>query len=216
MDPKIEQWKKEIGIITTDVTNTVESLFIFKRLAEIVQANPRINEDNLFWDHLTVSFASTIILGVTRQVDERAEVISLLKLLKDIRDNATVITRAWFVGQYELAGLPRQIGEAHFAEHFGSGTSLDVAIVNQDITDLTSKTKKVALYRHTRIAHKNADERLVIELKMSEPQDALSVVEEIVIKYQSLLNQSGYEKLMPEIHYNWESLFKVPWIDPNQ
>jgi hypothetical protein len=45
---KINQWKKEIEIITSDVTDTIESQFVFKRLGEIVKANPKINTDNLF------------------------------------------------------------------------------------------------------------------------------------------------------------------------
>jgi hypothetical protein len=87
-----------------------------------------------------------------------------------------------------------------------------VTIVEKDIADLLSKTKKVARYRHTRIAHKNADKRLVSELKMSELEEALDAIEELVIKYQLLLNQAGFEKLMPEIHYDWEALFRTAWI----
>jgi hypothetical protein len=211
MDPKIQQWKEGLELITNDITDTIESLFVFKRLAEIVQANARINKDNLFWDHLTASFASILVLGVARQVDERTEVISLLKLLKDVRDNVSIVTRDWFADQYE-PNLPRQIGEQHFAEHFGSATALDVTIVEKDIAELVSKTNTVARYRHTRIAHKNADKRLVIELKVSELEDALNAIEELVIKYQLLLNQAGFEKLMPEIHYDWEELLRTAWI----
>ena len=210
--PKIEQWKKEIGVIIADVTDAIESQFIFKRLSEIVNTNPKIKTDNLFWDHLTANFGAFLVLGIARQVDERREVISLLKLLKDIRDNAVVITRNWFADQYE-PNLPRQIGEQHFSESFGSGATLDAAIVEKDIHDLESTTAKVKRFRHNRIAHKNADERLVISLNFAEVEEALRVIENLVIKYQLLLNQSGYDKLMPTITYNWESIFRTPWIE---
>jgi len=212
MDPKIIQWKKELERITNDVTDTIESQFIFKRMVEIVGANSKINTDNLFWDHLRANFGADMVLGITRQVDERTEVVSLLKLLKDIRANSTLLTRDWFATQYE-PNLPRQIGEQHFAEHFGTGTELDPAIVEQDIKTLEAATKKVERFRHTRIAHKNADERLVIELNFTEVEIALKVVEDLVIKYQLLLNQAGYDRLMPTITYNWESIFRTPWID---
>lgn len=212
MDTKIIQWKKEIERITNDVTDAIESQFIFKRVAELVGANPKINTDNLFWDHLRASFGAYMVLAIARQVDERTEVVSLLKLLKDIRGNSSILTRDWFSAQYE-PNLNRQIGEQHFIEHFGTGTELEPAIVEKDIKTLECGTKKVEHFRHTRIAHKNADERLVIDLNFSEVEAALKVIEDLVIKYQLLLNQAGYEKLMPTITYNWESIFRTPWIE---
>ena len=209
---KIEQWKVQIERITNDVTDTIESQFIFKRLGEIVKANSKINTDNLFWDHITANFGASLVLGVARQVDERTEVVSLLKLLKDIKNHPGVITKKWFSDQYEPK-LPHQIGEQHFAEHFGSGVDLDLTMVEKDISDLNSSTAKIEKFRHTRIAHKNADERLVIDLNFNEVEEALKIIEKLVIKYNLLLSQSGITQLMPTITYDWESVFRIPWVD---
>lgn len=208
---KIGQWKDEIERITNDFTDTIEARHILSRLREIITANPKINTDNLFWDHLTASFGASMVLGIARQVDERTEVISLLKLLNDIRSNASIITREWFADQYKPT-LPREIGEQHFAENFGQMAELDTAIVEKDIQDLNQATAKVKKFRHTRIAHKNADERLVIDLNFEEVDKAIEVIERIVIKYQLLLNQSGMPQLMPVIQYDWEAIFREPWL----
>jgi hypothetical protein len=214
MPPKITQWKSELEIITSDTTDTIESQFIFKRLTEIVAANPKIATDNLFWDHLAASFGADLVLGITRQVDTRTEVVSLLKLLEDIRDNCGVVTKQWYEDQYENNSvLGRGFGTQSFEEHFGSKPELDLDLINKDIQELKSATAKVARFRHTRIAHKNVDKRLVIDLNFTEVEEALSVVEKLVIRYQLLLNQSGYDKLIPSITYNWESIFKTPWIE---
>lgn len=214
ISPKIEQWKEEIKRITNDVTDTIESQFIFKRLREIVAANPKISTDNLFWDHLVASFGADLVLGITRQVDTRTEVISLLKLLNDILGNSGIITKQWYGDQYEQSSvLGRAFGDQSFAGHFGSGDNLDVAMLKKDIQNLTSATAKIARFRHTRIAHKNTDERLIINLNFTEVGEALKVVEDLVIRYQLLLNQSGYSQLMPTITYNWESIFRTPWIE---
>ena len=152
-----------------------------------------------------------MVLGITRQVDVKPEVISLLKLLQDIKANKSIITKTWFANQYEKT-LPRQIGEQHFTEHFGSGEDVDLKIIEQDIQELKSATAKVAKFRHTRIAHKNADERLVIDLNFKEVEGALKVLEKLMIKYQLLINQSGFAGLMPTITYDWEVVFRTPWI----
>lgn len=214
MPTKIEQWKKEIETITRDVTDTIESQFIFKRLGEIVAANPKISTDNLFWDHLAASFGADLVLGITRQVDTRTEVISLLKLLEDIRSNPGTLTKQWYGDQYEQGGiLGRPFAIQSYEEHFSVGDDLDPAMLEEDLQTLKTATAKVARFRHTRIAHKNADERLVISLNFAEVEEALKVIENLVIKYQLLLNQSGYDKLMPTITYNWESIFRTPWIE---
>lgn len=128
--PKIDQWKKEIEAITSDVTDTIENQFVFKRLIEIVKANPKIaSTDNLFWDYLTANFGAGLVLGVARQVDDRAEVISLWKLLRDIKANASIMTRQWFIEQYAEKGMAN-FGDPHFTEHFGSKPEIDSAVVD--------------------------------------------------------------------------------------
>ena len=215
MDSKIEQCKRELELITNDTTDTIEVQFVFKRIGEIVAANADIQADNLFWDHLAASFGANLVLGITRQVDTRTEVVSLLKLLEDIRNNPGIITKQWYEDQYENGGvLGRAFGTASFEEHFGSRPELDTALIEKDIQDLKSATAKVARFRHTRIAHKNADQRLVIDLKASDAEAALKEVERLVIRYQLLLNQAGFTELMPSILYNWESIFRVPWVKP--
>ena len=187
--PKIDQWKKDIETITSDVTDTIENQFVFKRLIEIVKANPQIgNEDNLFWDYLTANFGAGLVLGVARQVDDRPEVISLRKLLRDIKENASVMTRLWFIEQYAERGMVH-FGDPHFTERFGLKPEIDTAIVEKDIADLVAATKKVEMFRHTRIAHKNVDKTFVIDLNFGEIEVALKVVEELVIKYQLLLTK---------------------------
>src|SRR5579863_6851010 len=170
VETKIDQWRREIEIITSDVTDAIENQFIFNRVSQIVAANQKINRDNLFWDHLSANFGASSVLGIARQVDERSEVISLLKLLEDIKNNPGVATKTWLADLYQ-AKLPRQLGEQAFAEHFGLGEDIDPAILVEDIRKLKSATAKVARFRHTRIAHKNADKKLVIDLSFDEVKE---------------------------------------------
>lgn len=211
MDSKIQQWKKEFGEITDDLIDIVENQSIFHRIGEIIQANPAINQDNFFWDHLRANYSAAMVVGIARQVDERRDVISFMRLLKDIERNASVITKQWFADQYE-PHLPRQIGEAHFAENFGTGASLDSTIVKKDITDLASITAGIEKYRHTRIAHKAKDPAARTNLTFKDLDDAVDHLAKLITKYQLLLNQSGMPNLMPVIQYDWEAILRTPWI----
>jgi hypothetical protein len=212
MDPKIQQWKNEFNEITDDLIDIVENQFIFHRIGEIIQANPKINQDNFFWDHLRANYSAAMVVGIARQVDENRQVISFMRLLKDIERNATIITKKCFADQHE-PNLPRQIGEAHFAESFGSGVALDPAIVKQDVADLASITAGIEKYRHTRIAHKAKDPSARTSLTFKDLDDAVDHLAKLITKYQLLLNQAGMPNLMPAIQYDWEAILRTPWIE---
>jgi hypothetical protein len=128
----------------------------------------------------------------------------------DIKANASIVTRKWFIEQYAERDMAN-FGDPHFSERFGLKPEIDTAILDKDIADLVVAAKKVERFRHTRIAHKNVDKKLVIDLNFGEIEAALKVVEGLVIKYQLLLNQSGYNELMPTMHYDWEEIFRAPW-----
>lgn len=212
MNPKIEQWKNEFDEITNDLIDIVENQFIFHRVGEIIQANSKINQDNFFWDHLRANYSAAMVVGIARQVDENRHVISFMRLLKDIERNTAVLTKTWFADQYE-PNLPRQIGEAHFAENFGSGEVLDPSVVRKDIADLSSITAGIEKYRHTRIAHKAKDPALRTNLTFKDLDDAVGHLAKLITKYQLLLNQAGMPNLMPVIQYDWEAILRTPWIE---
>jgi hypothetical protein len=212
MPSQIEQWKMELGEITNDVTDLMENQHIFHRVGEIILANIKINSDNFFWDHLRANYGAAMVVGIGRQVDERRDVISLMRLLKSIEKNNKIITKKWFADQYGT-GLIRQVGEQHFADHFGKIETLDASVIKNDIAGLTAITENVKKFRHTRIAHKNKDRSLQIDLSFREIDDAVAFLEKLVIKYQLLLNQKGFTTLMPTVVYDWEAVLRTPWIE---
>jgi hypothetical protein len=211
---KIEQWEKELAEIASDVTDLIENQHIFHRLGEIIQTNPKINKDNFFWDHLKANYGAALVIGIARQVDERKDVVSLMRLLKDLERNNGVITRQWFVDQYK-PDFMKAIGEQHFTDRFGNGIELDNSIIKKDIEELTLTTANVEKFRHTRIAHRKKDRGLEFDLSFQEVDTALASLEKLVIKYEALLNQAGFERLMPSILYDWEEIFCTPWIEKN-
>jgi hypothetical protein len=212
MNPKISQWKIEFNEITNDLIDIIENQFIFHRVGEIIQANSKINQDNFFWDHLRANYSAAMVVGIVRQIDEKRQVISFMRLLKDIERNASVITRTWFADQYQLY-LPRQIGEVQFAENFGSRETLDPTIIKKDIDDLATITADIEKYRHTRIAHKTKDPALRTSLTFQELDDAIDHLAKLITKYQLLLNQAGMPNLMPVVQYDWEAILRTPWIE---
>lgn len=212
MATQIEEWKKDFGEITNDLIDIVENQHIFHRIGEIIQVNPKINQDNFFWDHLRANYSAAVVAAIARQVDEDKDVISFVRLLRDIERNHAFITKSWFADQYALT-LPRQIGERDFMANFGAGKMLDPELVKRDIQELSAITDSIEKYRHTRIAHKTKDPTLRTTLTFTELDVAIDHLSKLITKYQLLLNQAGMPNLMPVVQYDWEAILRVPWIE---
>ncbi|MDB5189997.1 MAG: methylase [Parcubacteria group bacterium] len=208
----LKNWKEALEGITNNVIDMVESHFLFVRTMEVATANLDLGEGGFFWDHLKKNYASAMVLGIARQVDDRKEVESLHKFLKDLKKNHKIITKDWYASEYEKSpALGKEFGEIAFEKDFGSGESLDETIVQTDIDALVLTTSKIEDFRHKRVAHKNKDKTLIFDVSFDDLTHALEELERIVKKYQVLINQSGME-LMPAIQYDWEKVYRVPWI----
>jgi hypothetical protein len=208
---KIEAWKKSLNGITDDITELVLNKYFYTELANNIQTNPKINTGNHFWNFLKENYIAAMVLGICRQVDtdERSE--SLLRLLNELFDDAETLTKAWYVSQYSSA--PINLGAGDFERHFGSQNFVDPSIIYSDIGKLLFATKEIKKFRHKRIAHKNKNDKLKFSLTFDSLHETINVIEAIAVKYNLLLNQTGYpdNSLLPVIQYDWEDIFNHPW-----
>jgi hypothetical protein len=210
----LNNWKGALEGITSDVIDMVESRYLFTRTMEVAVANPDLGAGGFFWDHFKKNYASTMVLSIARQVDNKKEVQSLLRLLLDIKKHHESITKDWYSDEYQKSpALGKEFGIIAFEEKFGKGEYLDENIVQSDIDSLLTVTSKIEDFRHKRVAHKNKNESLIFDVNFDDLSNALNELERIVKKYQVLINQSGME-LMPTIQYDWEKVYRLPWIKP--
>jgi len=208
---RIEAWKKSLEGITSDVTQLVLNKYFYTELINRFQANPKVNTSNHFWDFLKENYIAAMVLGICRQIDadERSE--SLLRLLNELFDSAETLTKTWYVSQYSSA--PINLGAGDFEGHFGDLDFVDPSIIYSDIGKLLFATKGIKKFRHKRIAHKDKNDKLKFSLTFDSLHEAINVIEAITVKYNLLLNQSGYpdNSLLPVIQYDWEDIFNHPW-----
>ena len=208
----LKNWKGILEGLTNDVIDMVESHFLFNRTMEVAVGNPELAEGELFWDNLKKNYASSMVLGITRQIDDKKEVESTTRFLMDLKKHHLQVTKEWYMSEYEKSPvLGREYGKSEFEQNFGVGDRLDVNIVQADIDALRQATAKIEYFRNKRVAHKNKDKTLVFDVSFDDLSTALKELERIIKKYQILINQSGME-LMPVIQYDWEKVYRIPWL----
>lgn len=203
---KIKTWQKEIEEITSDVEDLLYSKYQAEELEKIIRTNPFVQQNiGTFWEHYKLNYTYFIVSKIWHQVDENPRSLSLINLLKDLSDNHTLVTKSWWVSQGKM------LSSVTFEEKFENGDYLDVSWISNDIKNLQDATKPIKEIRHKRIAHKDSNEKFSYSIGGESVNKAMSTIEELVIKYQLLLTQSGYASLIPEPD-DWQVAFTKEWI----
>lgn len=224
MIEQIKKWKQGIDEIANDIIDLVEHRWLFKQLEEIIKRNTNLNKDNLFWDFLRYNYVASMVLGICRQVDSDKNSISLLNLLSDISSHPETLTKKWFISAYrdgrdgDFRRLMVGQGIKDFEDNFGKNEFIDPSIIDSDMNNLLRHTREIKKFRNKRVAHKDKNKKLKFDVDFTVLDEAVNVVEKTAIKYNLLLNQSGYPEtgLLPVVQYDWEEIFMQPWISKTE
>lgn len=204
---QIKNWQEEIEIITSDFEDLMYSKYQIEELEKIIRANENVKKSvGSFWEHYKLNYTYFAISKIFHQIDEHSDSSSLINLLRSLLGNYKTITVKWWIGD----GMA--LSSETFCEEFGKSGYLDPELVRQDINSLESITKEIRKFRHKRIAHKSKNKTFDYKISNTRLNEAIAVIEKLIIKYQLLLTQSGYETLTP-VPDDWTEAFINPWID---
>lgn len=205
---KIRKWQADIEKITGDVEDLLYSKSQTEELERIIRANLFVQQNiGSFWEHYKLNYTYFIVSKIWHQIDEDTRSLSLINLLKDLLANNVVITKSWWVSQG-----PNALSFSTFEEEFGKGDCLDSNLVREDIHNLKESTKEIKEFRHKQVGHKDNSGKFTPNISYTKIKEAIGQIERLVIKYQLLLIQSGYESLTP-VSDDWQVAFTREWIN---
>lgn len=208
----ISSLQKDIDEISSDISDLMWNQKMFADFKKIVEANPKINQENVFYDFIKTGHVSQIVLAICRQIDGDQKVLSLMNLLHEISHNSDKITKDWFVSQYRGTSVGEGKGRLDFEECFGNLDVIRSSMVSRDIGKLTSVTKEIKKYRNKRIAHMERGE-IIFNLDFTTLDKATEILDELGKKYYLLLHQKGMPSLLPVDQTDYRKIFRVQWIN---
>ena len=213
-DERIDKWRDwaeaKIGpeIFTMHLHRSV-----FKEIGQIVEGNGSL-PPSYFWEYLRDTYATTQAVAVRRQAEASARVVSLARLLNEIRGDPARFTEEWFVGMWGWDD--ERIARKTFAETFGGDvtTHLDPAIPEADLRHMRETAASVKTYVDQHVAH--SDQRPGETMPTFNDIDAaIDVIGGLFRKYVLLLTAVGQEAT-PIIPHDWKAIFREPWLPPRQ
>lgn len=216
LDPKFIKWLKWIDVIHKDTESVLLNKGIHGRYLEIVKENIAIQSPSDFHEWTIRNYGSYVVMAIRRQLDVDDDVISLKRLLTEIKDSPQLLTKQWFRSLYSNIdnNLPIPIesfADGDFEAHAGSMEHFDPAIAEADLLKLETLGKSITHYANKQIAHRT---KVKTSVTFSEINAFLEEFENIVKKYILLFTASGYTSLTPVFQYDWETIFTKVWIKP--
>jgi hypothetical protein len=219
-----QRWREQLERITQETYRLHHYRQLWRELAEITQAANL--PPSVFFDALPIWYVSTQGAAVRRQLDRRADSLSLIRLLEDIGRNSELVTRDRHIAAWHEQARDAGVGEAdalceqlrlrdangNFDRFAGAGRdTIDRALVRADVAELERAGEVVKGYVDEAIAH------MALSPKNSVPtyrdlNAAMDRVAELVQKYASLLNAEYLWGFEPAIQQDWKAPFRQAWI----
>ena len=156
------------------------------------------------------------VINICKQVDERNDVESLVNLLKAIKNNKDLFVLKWYKKRWEpipIARTNKKISRKKEAEEYFKEFSIknNEVISSQKIDDDIKKIKlaicglrfgikrqsisSLLKYRHKRGAH-FANDKKRVNVQAEKSDEAINLLEQMILKYNLLINQSGTRTLL--------------------
>jgi hypothetical protein len=210
-DSRIEKWH---GWIEGQISNEIHAMHLhratYQRVREIARENGRL-PNSYFWEYLQDTYAATQAVAVRRQVETSRRVRSLGRLLLELSDDPSRVSRAFFVGLW--SDDTRAMADEGFDEQFAGsvGTHLDPAIPRADLEDLTDTSESLKAFVEEHVAHSDARPRKGLP-SFDDLDAAIDQIGHLLKKYVFLFTAAGLVQLVPVIQHDWEAVFRQPWI----
>jgi hypothetical protein len=210
-DSRIEKWRRWCaGRIRDDILTMHLHRHVFREVGEITKANSDLPA-SYFFDYLQDTYATTQAIAIRRQAETGTRVCTLGRLLTEISDDPSRISREFYVGMWDAdqTALGAQSFDAQFAGVVGS--HIDPAIIRHDLEVLNASAESVKGYVDQYVAH--SDARASAALPAFEEMDsAIDSIGHLFVKYVNALTADIRVKLVPEFQHDWLAVFRKPWI----
>lgn len=213
-DRKFLKWIKWVEEIRKDTESILINQEIHRQYLDILKSNKEIQSPSDFHEWTIRNYGSYVVMAIRRQLDNDSDVISLKRLLIELKQTPQLITKQWFRTLYikptnNILLFTEAYADSDFEAYAGHKNYFDPLIAESDLKKLETLGKIITRYANKQIAHRT---NIKVTITFSEINNFLKEFESIVTKYVLLFTASSYVSLTPIYQYDWELIFTKAWI----
>ena len=187
--PKLhKRWHGDIEAIRKAVADTSYQRTQFHRIMEMTQRDRGLLARTPFLFDLRRWYTAWVAMAIRRQTDKDTRVVSLRRLLEDMRAAPGALSNIGFLGR-----------------------QLTVKQIEQDLNHLYNVSRNVRRLANREIAHaQRGGAGSLNRPTFNEKSGAIDEIERLVKKYSAIFTGVAWVQLEPIDHGWWEQ-FKSPW-----
>jgi hypothetical protein len=217
-DQRIEKWRGWIddGQIQHEVLTMYLNRETFQRVQAIIRHNGRL-PDSYWWRFMGNTYGMAQAAAIRRQVYADKDSASLGKLVSEISEDAAKLTREFWLDcptptsdEGELAERDRAWRDLYAGQ---AGGHLDPAIPIADLAALRAGSTKVIRWVDRHVAHSDTRPIAAADVPtLADIHEVIGLIGLFFEKYTHLLTGKSWGRLTTPIPYDWEAVFRVPWM----
>ena len=219
LNSKIDKWRRWNERIGSEM---VEEIFTnraaYREWIEMLKRNPEIPHSDII-DFQIGNYGRSQAVAVRRQTDVGRQSVSLGRLLQELSSDNGLITREWWVGQYEWGHQER--GDTDFdqfayldpksPDKSETGAELSQRKVEHDIERLNAEAAMIRKYVDKVIAHSDEKADRVEIPTLSDLDAAIDVLGNVFHTYNLLLTTGWLMRLDATPQFDRLAPFRMPW-----
>ena len=213
-NPKLKKWLKWMNKIRIDVSSLVAAHDVFCSIDELFSSNQQLNQNSLVLWYLRNTYAAYAAMCVRRHLKTKKDSISLARLLDELAEAPSKVSRAYFREVY--TSVPIQAAADAFFDRFCSAAGelhISSQLVRSDLELLRRTAVSCEDLADRRIAH--LDKRgLKCPPDVKKLAEVIDCLHKICLKYHRLFCGDDLSSLLPECSDNWMAVFDIPWRKP--
>jgi hypothetical protein len=215
-DQRVDKWTKWIdGTIKANVLTMHLHRDTWREVAKMLEERGDL-PDSYWWEFMLDTYAITQAVAVRRQADTHKDAASLGKLIEEVRDDPTNITRDHWLSLWKPDGPFDSLYSARaWEQQWGGevGDHLDPAIPAADFEALTEGAQTIKAYVDRHLAHSDTSAvGSAVTLQVADLHAAIDVIGGQFQRYYNLFTAADMPILVPAIQHNWKAVFQIPWI----
>jgi hypothetical protein len=209
LDARIAKWTRWLDQVHEEVVQLAVARDIFWSVQRLIRENEDLRQPSSFFRYLGDTYISHVLMGIRRQAKSDNRSISLARLLAEIADDHTRLSRKAHKALYESAPDLADSTFDHFCDRPGA-EFLSKSVVLRDIEEMKSSLQTCEKFADKRIAHRDRKDPKKVP-KFSDVDQSIDVLDRLYCKYLLLLRAHSMETVMPVYQYDWQVVFDVAW-----
>jgi hypothetical protein len=218
---KLTRWRSIVEQVVKDLTDPVWQREQIRLVGKMIEEHSQLKASAkpFLWE-VRRWYMVFAVLAIRRQVDADDDVLSLRRVLEEIREQPECISREMVVRLFARDArysydpqFEKMLMDSMWKNYSELDGSFNVTQVAEDINRLVTISKEIKRLADKSIAHATKRGQKPFNLTFDDLDQCMDAFDSLAVKYIRLLTGAAYSEgtLLPVAQFDWYEQFRFAW-----